>query len=74
MLEFAIALYENWTPCRCRSICAITSTMRPTDGTFALERKAASFTDLGLCAGYDGPGMTVPTKAPTSFFPDRSGR
>ena len=39
---------RNWTPCRCRSICAITSTMRPTGGT-SPWRKAASSPTWAMC-------------------------
>ena len=39
---------RNWTPCRCRSICAITSTMKPTGGT-SPWRKAASSPTWAMC-------------------------
>lgn len=52
---------SNWTPCRCRSICATTSTMRPTGGT-SPWRKAASLPTLAMC-GTPGIVLTKCTMA-----------
>lgn len=49
---------RNWMPCRCRSICATTSTMRPTGGT-SPWRKAASSPTLAMCGTPGTASMSI---------------
>ena len=58
---------RSWTPCRCRSTCGTTSTMRPTAGT-SPWRRAASSPTWGMCGDtgssfheyYDGEHGSIP--------------
>ena len=49
---------RNWTLCRCRSICAITSTMRHTDGT-SPWRKAVSSPTWAMCGTPGTASMSI---------------
>lgn len=49
---------RNWTPCRCQSICATTSTMRHTAGT-SLWRKAASSPTWAMCGILGTASMSI---------------
>ena len=49
---------RSWTPCRCRSTCGTTSTMRPTAGT-SPWRRAASSPTWGMCGTPGAASMSI---------------